>query len=57
VAWQGRIRSWELIRQTTFVRVGSLVTTLLYLRSVDFPRTTPGRGYPESAVIGAEGAQ
>jgi hypothetical protein len=45
-----------LIRQTTYVRVGSVVASLLFLRSIDFPRPKPGRGYPQSAVTALEDA-
>lgn len=46
----------ELIRETTYVRVGSVVVSLLYLRSVDFPARPPGAGYPQSAVTKIEDA-
>lgn len=40
----------ELIRETTYARVGSVVMTLQFLRSVDYPSDTPGPGYPKRAV-------
>lgn len=40
----------KLIRQTTYVRLGTVVALLLYLRSVDFSSSTAGSGYPKSAV-------
>lgn len=39
-----------LTRQSIFLRDGSLVAVLQYLRSVDFPARTPGSRYPGSAV-------
>ena len=46
----------ELIRETAYVRIGSVVVSLLYLRSVDFPARPPGPGYPTSAITKLEEA-
>jgi hypothetical protein len=40
----------ELIRQTTYARLGAVVASITYLRSIDFRSKKPGPGYPASAI-------